>query len=72
MAMVGVLIGIVIAIVVGVALLPVVAAQVAGLTTTEGATGYVPASTYALAGLLTVIFIAVVIIGAVKFVSMRR
>ncbi len=66
MAMVGVLIGIVIALVVGVSLLPVIVEQVNSLDTET-----TPISVLNLADLLPIIFIAVVIIGAVGFMSRK-
>jgi hypothetical protein len=66
MGMVGVLIGIVIALVVGVSLVPVIVEQVASLDTAT-----TPTSVLNLADLLPIIFIAVVIIGAVGFLSRR-
>jgi len=67
MAMVGVLIGIVIALVVGVSLVPVIVEQVAALDTTT-----TPTSVLNLADLLPIIFIAVVIIGAVGFLGRKN
>ena len=64
--MVGVLIGIVIALVVGVSLIPVIVDQVNSLDTTV-----TPTSVINLANLLPIIFIAVIIIGAVGFLSRR-
>ena len=66
MGMVGVLIGIVIALVVGVSLIPVIVDQVNSLDTEV-----TPTSVINLANLLPIIFIAVVIIGAVGFLSRR-
>ncbi len=66
MAMVGVLIGIVIAMVIGVSLLPVIVEQVNDL---DPAT--TPTSVLNLADLLPIIFIAVIIIGAVGFLSRK-
>ena len=66
MSMVGVLIGIVIALVVGVSLIPVIVDQVNSLDTEV-----TPASVINLANLLPIIFIAVIIIGAVGFLSRR-
>lgn len=68
MGMVGVLIGIVIALVVGVALIPVIVSQTNALTTTDGT----PQAVVSLANLLPVIFIAVVIIGAVGFLARKN
>ncbi len=66
MAMVGVLIGIVIALVVGISLVPVIVDQVNSLDTEV-----TPTSVINLADLLPIIFIAVIIIGAVGFLSRR-
>lgn len=66
MAMVGVLIGIVIALVVGVSLVPIIVSQVASLNTVT-----TPTAVLSLANLLPIIFIAVIIIGAVGFLSKR-
>ncbi len=66
MQMVGVLIGIVIALVVGVSLIPVIVDQVNALDTNT-----TPTSVLNLAELLPIIFIAVIIIGAVGFLSRR-
>ncbi len=66
MQMVGVLIGIVIALVVGVSLVPVIVEQVNSLDTET-----TPTSVLNLADLLPIIFIAVVIIGAVGFMSRK-
>ena len=66
MSMVGVLIGIVIALVVGVSLVPVIVDQVNSLDTEV-----TPSSVVNLANLLPIIFIAVIIIGAVGFMSRR-
>ncbi len=67
MGMVGVLIGIVIALVVGVSLVPVIVDQVNSLDTEV-----TPTSVINLANLLPIIFIAVIIIGAVGFLSRRQ
>ena len=67
MGMVGVLIGIVIALVVGVSLVPVIVDQVNSLNTEV-----TPTSVINLANLLPIIFIAVIIIGAVGFLSRRE
>ena len=67
MGMVGVLIGIVIALVVGVSLVPVIVDQVNSLNTE-----ITPTSVINLANLLPIIFIAVIIIGAVGFLSRRQ
>ena len=67
MGMVGVLIGIVIALVVGVSLVPVIVDQVNALDTE-----ITPTSVINLANLLPIIFIAVIIIGAVGFLSRRQ
>ncbi|KKN22073.1 hypothetical protein LCGC14_0918790 [marine sediment metagenome] len=67
MAMVGVLIGIIIALVVGVSLVPVIVDQVNSLDTEV-----TPSSVLNLANLLPIIFIAVVIVGAVGFLSRQR
>ncbi len=67
MGMVGVLIGIVIALVVGVSLVPVIVDQVNSLDTE-----ITPTSVINLANLLPIIFIAVIIIGAVGFLSRRQ
>ncbi len=64
MEMVGALIGVVIAMVVGVALLPVIVNTIAGLNTAT-----TDASVISLAGLLPIILIAIVIMGAVAFVA---
>ena len=64
MEMVGALIGVVIAMVVGVALLPVIVDTIAGLNTAT-----TDASVISLAGLLPIILIAIVIMGAVAFVA---
>ena len=66
MAMVGVLIGIVIALVVGVSLIPIVVDQVNTLG------GDTPSAVTNLADLLPIIFIAVIIIGAVGFLGRQR
>ncbi|KKN22074.1 hypothetical protein LCGC14_0918800 [marine sediment metagenome] len=67
MAMVGVLIGIIIALVVGVSLVPVIVDQVNSLDTEV-----TPSSVLNLANLLPIIFIAVIIVGAVGFLSRQR
>ncbi|KKN78720.1 hypothetical protein LCGC14_0347870 [marine sediment metagenome] len=64
MEMVGALIGVVIAMVVGVALLPVIVNTIATLNTET-----TDASVISLAGLLPIILIAIVIMGAVAFVA---
>lgn len=64
MSMVGVLIGIVIALVVGISLVPVIVDQVNAIDTEV-----TPASVVNLTNLLPIIFIAVVIIGAVGFLA---
>lgn len=66
MQMVGVLIGIVIALVVGISLVPVIVDQVNALDTEV-----TPSSVLNLANLLPIIFIAVIIIGAVGFLARR-
>ncbi len=66
MAMVGVLIGIVIALVVGVSLVPVIVDQVNALDTAT-----TPTAVLNLSELLPIIFIAVIIIGAVGFISRK-
>ncbi|KKN22595.1 hypothetical protein LCGC14_0913530 [marine sediment metagenome] len=67
MAFVGVLIGIIIALVVGVSLVPVIVDQVNSLDTEV-----TPSSVLNLANLLPIIFIAVVIVGAVGFLSRQK
>ena len=66
MGMIGVLIGITIALVVGVSLIPVVTDQVNSLVTADVGT-----SVKNLANLIPIIFIAVIIIGAVGFLSRK-
>ena len=64
MEMVGALIGVVIAMVVGVALVPVIVDTINDLDTET-----TDASVISLAGLLPIILIAIVIMGAVAFVA---
>ena len=64
--MIGTLIGIVIALVVGVSLIPTIVDQVNTLG------GTTPSSVTSLANLLPLIFIAVIIIGAVGFLGRAR
>ena len=70
MGMVGVVIGIVISLVVGVALIPVITSQSNALTTLGDNPS--PQAVVSLGQLLPVIFIAVVIIGAVGFLARKN
>ena len=68
MQMVGVLIGVVIALVVGVSLIPTIGNAVTASQTTFAKT----TSVGTLVGLLPIIFIAIIILGAVGFMSQQN